>query len=152
MTLRNCDLEFFRGWDRKLLAQPLLNFMLSYFLMSSWPLIFSDFGANLANFGSIWKPKWLQNWNKNRSKNPSIFWLIFVLIFLSFFDHFGTILAPKIDQKLIKNRSSIKNQKLSNLMTPPAFFNDFCFPKPWKFINKSIQKSIKKLINFCFDF
>ena len=37
-------------------------------------------------------------------------------------------------------------------MTPPTFFNDFCFPKPWKIIKKSLPKSIKNLIKFCIDF
>ena len=32
-------------------------------------------------------------------------------------------------------------------MTPPSLFNGFCFPKPSKFIKKSIQKSIKQVYN-----
>ena len=126
-------------------AWPCVTFFHTIF----WHYVGIDFCFILGRF---WSPRWVQKWSQNRSKINQKINQFFECFLDRFLTILGSILGPKIDQKLIKIWCSTKNQKLSKLMTPPAFFNDFCFPKTSKFIKKSIQKSIKKLIKFYVDF
>ena len=135
-------------WLLNLPRQPCISCMTFFHLIFCWyvGIVFCSI------LGRFWTPAWHQKWSKNRSNINQQINQFFECFLDRFLTILGSILGPKIDQKLIKIWCSTKNQKLSKLMTPPAFFNDFCFPKTSKFIHKSIQKSIKKIITFCIDF